>query len=140
MMMRTVHGLQIIFFIIHFHWRKHAVSIIRQVACRFVHAFFGKMRSAHALIACPVFGSLCQLFQLLNNNSSVWKPERKSGTYLIIERKYFHLLANLAVVALLCFFKHGEVFIEQRFFWKRNSVDARELLSLFITAPIGSGN
>ena len=69
---------------------------------------------------------------------SLGQPDGQTLAHLVGEHEEFHLLSDLAVVALLCLFEHDEVFVEHLLLGERDAVEALHLLAGSITAPEGS--
>ena len=80
-----------------------------------------------------------ELFEAVAQGGSFGEPQGESGAHVLREREKFHLLAELAVVAFLGFFKQHEVFVEHLFLGESDAIDSDELVALFVAAPVGSG-
>ena len=68
------------------------------------------------------------------------QPERKSEAHAAGEGEEFHLLSELAVVTLLGFFEHCEVFVEHALLREGHAVDTGELLPFLIALPVCAGD
>ena len=56
------------------------------------------------------------------------------------EGEQFHLLAQLAVVALLGFFQHQQVLVQHGLLGEGDAVDAGQLFALLVALPVGAGD
>ena len=80
-----------------------------------------------------------ELLQAVAQGGSFRKPEGQAGADVGREREQLHLLAELAVVALLRFLEKLQVLVEHLLLGEGDAVDAHELVALFVAAPVGSG-
>ena len=71
---------------------------------------------------------------------AAWQPQRQTETHPSGEGEELHLLAELAMVALLCFFEHDKVFVKHALFREGDTVDSGELLPALVAFPVGSGD
>ena len=90
------------------------------------------------LITSGELGFFGELLQFLDHRGAAWKPHRQSRTDVIVQDKNLQFFAELAMVALLRFLQHGEVFVELRLVFKRGAVNALELRILFVAFVVGA--
>ena len=77
--------------------------------------------------------------QRVLEHHALGQEEREAGA-LVHDREQAQLLAELAVVALLCLLQHGQVGVEVGLLFKRRAVNALEHLVLFTAAPVCARN
>ena len=65
---------------------------------------------------------------------------RQSATVVVVEGKKIEFFAEFAVVALLCFLEHGEVFVELGLVFESGAVNALELRVVFGAFVVGAGD
>ena len=90
------------------------------------------MRSADPLIAGRELGFLRELFQLFDDGGAAREPEWEARADVVVEGEKFKFFAEFAVVALLRFLEHGEVFVELGLVLEGGAVDALELRVIFV--------
>ena len=73
------------------------------------------MRRLHADVAGGELGFLGQFFQFLDEHRALGQPHWQALAYVFgINHVEAHLLADFAVVALLCLFEHLKILVELR--------------------------
>src|SRR5579862_5847973 len=145
-MMRAVHGLQkiafnvsirCIAFFFEFHWRKHTLRVVRQMARGPVHLLLCQVRSPNTHITRCKLSLLRKLLQFLNQHSAFWQPQRHSWPNKFgIDCKESHLRSDLAMVPALPLFDHLEMIFEIRLVLESSAVNALELWVLLIALVI----
>ena len=80
-----------------------------------------------------------ETFQDVAHDGAAGKPQRKAEANPLGEGEQFHLLAQLAVIPLLCLFHHHQVLLKHGFLGEGDAVDTGELLTLLVSAPVCSG-
>ena len=147
--------------------RRRSVNLaVMRAVHRFEHILLPFLRRMDGLervlaIFCPVSGSNVKLLaanvrgdylkislllelgaqeslELITQSSATGQPQGKAHSYAVAEGKQTHLLAKLAMVALLCFLEQHQVFIEHALLGEGDSVDAGELLTVLVAAPVCS--
>ncbi len=68
------------------------------------------------------------------------QPERQTRPDIVVEGEKLQLFPEFAVVALLRFLEHGEVFVELGLVLEGGAVDALELRILFVAFVVGAGH
>ena len=97
------------------------------------------MRGNHLLIAVFLLNFAEELLQTVAQGGSLWKPQGQTGTHVLREREELHLLAELAVVALLGLLEENEIFVEHLLLGEGDAVDSDELVALLVAAPVRAG-
>src|SRR3979409_401138 len=105
-----------------------------------IQALLRDVRGDNTFISCFFLCLFGEIFQLLDDDGSIWHPQRKSGTHLIIKSKNAELLSKFAVISFLCFFKHQQILIELFLIRKTDTVNTRKHLVPFITFPVSARN
>ena len=138
---RAVHWLQEIFFAFlrGVNWLERVLAILSIVARSDVELLVADVRSDYLQIAVTLLNLAQELLEAVAQGSALWQPQWQTGAHVLRESKEFHLLANLAVVALLGFFKQLQILVEHRFFRESDGIDAQHLLALFVAAPVSAG-
>ena len=95
------------------------------------------MRRHHLLVAKALLDFLEEIFKAQTQSRTLRQPKRKTLSYEFGEHEEFHLLANLAMVATLGFFKKLEILIKHLLLREGDTVDTRHLRTLFIATPVG---
>ena len=91
----------------------------------------------HVAVALLDLGEV--LLQTHTQCGSLGQPQGQALAYVLREGKELHLLAELAVVALLGLFDELEVFVEHRSLGEGDAIDAVHLRVLVVAAPEGTG-
>ena len=105
-------GLALPALLVEFHRGKHRVLIIWQMPAREIQVLPRDVRGADPLITGGELSFLGQLFQLLDEGGAAREPERQAGADVVVESEKLEFFPKLAMVALLRFLEHGEVFVE----------------------------
>ncbi len=105
-----------------------------------VHVFAGEVGGAHALVAGCEFGFFRELFEFLDEDGSVGKPEGEARPDIFVEGEEFEFAAQLAVVTFARLFEKGEVGLQFGFVFESGAVDALELRIAFVALVIGAGH
>ena len=87
------------------------------------------------LIAEALLNGAQHLLQAQTEVGALWQPYRQTLTHTLREHEEFHLLAYLAVVALLCLFKHYEVLVEHLLLREGDAVETLQLSLAGIATP-----
>ena len=98
------------------------------------------VRSDHLLIAKVLLNLAQHILQAETQVGALRQPDRKTLAHAVGEHKEFHLLTDLAMVALLGFLKHDEILVEHLFFRERHAIETLHLLALGIAAPEGTSH
>ena len=88
-------------------------------------------------------GKFCfsrELFEFVDDGGAAGEPEGEAGADVVVEGEKLEFFAELAMVALLGFLEHGEVFVELGFVLEGGAVDALELRVLFVAFVVGAGD
>ena len=108
----AVHGLEAIFGVVELHGVEHILRVValvprgvKELAARHVRRADQRVSAAQVLFAHPVF-------HLLADDAALGMPEDQSRPGQLLDREQVELLAQHAVVALLCFLDAGEVSVE----------------------------
>ena len=96
------------------------------------------MRRNNFLISKALLNFAQVVLQTQTKLRSLGQPDGQTLAHLVGEHEEFHLLSDLAVVALLCLFEHDEVFVEHLLFGERDAVEALHLLAGSVATPEGS--
>src|SRR3989344_2273576 len=102
-MMRTVHRLQNIFFLVDLHRLKHGI-ILLPMSGLFIEFTFCDMWCPNKRKATLFFFSNEPIFQCAFQQCPFWHVQWKSGAYRGTNEKEFLLFPQLAVIAFFCFF------------------------------------
>ena len=88
-----------------------------------------------------VFGLLLpeEVLQGVAQGRALREPQGQARAHALGEGEEFHLLADLAVVALLGLFQHHQVLVQHGLLGEGDAVDAGELLAGFVAPPVGAG-
>lgn len=100
------------------YWLERVLAIMRIMTGSHIQILGTDMRSYNFLVA-EVLLYLAE--HILKTDAEVCafrQPYRKTLAHSLREHEEFHLLAYLAVVTLLCFFKHKKVLIKHLFLWE----------------------
>ena len=138
--MRAVHGLEVVFNPFKFHRWIHALLVIRKVTTGDVKAFLGNMWRHHTLVSGSSFRFLCQPLQFFNNDRTVGHPQGKAWSYIVIKGENTQLFAEFSVVSFLGLFQHQDMIIQFFLVRKTYSINTGKLLVLLIPFPIGTGD
>src|SRR5207248_10612608 len=107
-------------------------SIVGEVTALFVQALAGDVRSTHALIAGSELGLLCEPLKFFSNDGAAREEHRQTRANVVIKNEKLELLAELTMVALLCFLEHGEVVVELLFRLEGSTINALKLRILLV--------
>ena len=140
--MRAVHGFEQIFFAFFrgVNGLERVFAIFCVVTGGYIEVFVTDMRGDDGQVAISALNFGEHILQTVAQHSAFWQPQGQSLTHILREGEEFHLLAELAVVALFCFFEHHEIFVEHFLLGEANAIHAHQLRAFFIAAPIGTGN
>ena len=83
---------------------------------------------------------LGEFLQFFDDRRAARQPKRQTGADIVVEDEKLQFLAELAMVALLRFLEHGEVFVELRLVLEGGAVDALELRVLLVAFVVGAGD
>ena len=119
---------------------ERVLAVFGPVAGGDVEFLVADVRGDHLQVAVVLLDLAQELLQPLAQRGALGQPERKTHTHFRREGEEFHLLAEFAVVALLGFLEHGQVFVEHALLGEGDAVDAGELLVVLVTAPVGTGD
>ena len=134
---RTVHRLEhILLVLLRCVDRLESVLAVVSVVARcYVKALSADTRSDNLLIVVRLKHLAEHLLQAQTQLCTLSKPDRQTLTYTVREHEEFHLLTNLAMVALLSLLKHEEILVEHRLLRERDTVDTCHLVALCIATP-----
>src|SRR3989338_8959331 len=117
MMMRAIHRLQKIFtfLLIEFHWREHALFVMRQMSGLLIKLALGDMRRANAQITGSFFGFFCEFLYLIGDDGSARRPKRQTRPYVFRKNKQIQLLSEFPVIPFFCLFEHFQMILQLGF-------------------------
>ena len=92
----------------------------------------------HLLIAITLLDLGKHVLQAVAQGSTLGKPQGQTLAHVGREGKQFHLLADLAVVALLGLLKQHEVLVEHLLLGEGDAIHAGQLRAGLVTAPVGA--
>src|SRR5882724_985064 len=124
----------------HFHRREHRLLVVRKVTAFKVEAFASEICRADALIACSELRFSRELLELVDDGGAAGEPEWEAGTDVVVEGEELEFFAELAMVALLGFLEHGEVFVELGSVLEGGAVNALKLRIVFVAFVVGTGD
>ena len=138
---RTVHRLEhILLVLLRCVDRLESVLAVVSVVARcYVKALATDTRSDNLLVVVRLKHLAEQLLQAQTQLCTLSKPDRQTLTYTVREHEEFHLLTDLAVVALLSLLKHEEILVKHRLLRERDTVDTCHLVALCIATPERTG-
>ena len=116
------------------------LAIVSVVARSDVEALASDTRSDNLLIIVRFEELAQQVLQTQTEVGTLWQPDRQTLAHTLREHEKLHLLANLAVVALLGFLKHLQILVEHRLLGERDAVDTGHLIAFGIATPESTGN
>ena len=96
------------------------------------------MRCHYLLVTVAFLDFLEEIFETQAQCSAVWQPDRQALANHIGEHEKFEFLADFAVVALLGFFEHGDVFFQHLLLREADTVNAGKLLAGFVATPVST--
>ncbi len=97
------------------------------------------MRSDNLLVAIAFLNLRQESLQTQTQVGTLGQPDGQALAHGVAEHKEPQLLAQLAVVALFGLLKHNEVFVQLFLLGERDGVDARQLRTVLVAAPVGAG-
>ena len=115
-------------------------TVFLVVAAGHVQLFGTDVGRDDGLVAGLHLGFAQKLLEALAQGGAFGQPQGQPRSYFLRESKQLQLFAQLAVVATLGFFQALKVLGEVLGFGKGDAVEARELLVLFIAAPVSAGH
>ena len=135
---RTVHRFEQVFlaFLGGVDRLERVLAILGIVAGGDVELLVAYVRGDYLLVAVAALYFTEELLQAVTKSGALGQPERKTGAHALREREKLHLLAKLAVVALLGLFEQREVFVEHRLFRESDAIHAHKLVALLVAAPV----
>jgi hypothetical protein len=80
----AIHGLDLIFFILHFHRFKHALPVKVEMPRGLPQIQVGNMRRVNNVIAIVLVSFLPEILNLAANSRSLWMPKDKSATGILL--------------------------------------------------------
>ena len=89
MVMRAVHGFEIVFLVVEFHGGKHVFCIIGEVPRTKVEGFFGDVRASDSVVAVFEFYFFGEVFEDFYHGGAFGKPEGKTWTDFFVEGEEF---------------------------------------------------
>src|SRR5437763_17213251 len=92
--------------------RERRLRVVWQMSALNIWAFTREIRGANALIPGSELRFFRELFEFVDDGGAAREPKREAGADVVVEGEKLEFLAELAMVALLCFLEHGEVFVE----------------------------
>ena len=93
------------------------------------------MRSDYLLIAETLLDGAEHLLKTQTEVGALWQPYRQTLAHTLREHEEFHLLAYLAVVALLSLFEHYEILVEHLLLREGDAVESLQLSLAGIATP-----
>ena len=137
----AVHGLEheLLAFLRGMDGLEGILAVLGVVAGGHIEFLAADMRGDDLQIA--VFGLLLpeEVLQGVAERRALREPQGQARAHALGEGEEFHLLADLAVVALLGLLEHHQVFVQHGLLGEGDAVDAGELLAGLVTAPVGAG-
>jgi hypothetical protein len=82
----TIHGLDLIFLIFHFHGFKHALLVKVKMPRSLPQIQVGNMRCVDNVIAIILMSLLPEILNLTTNGGSLWMPKDESATGILLRR------------------------------------------------------
>ena len=116
-----------------------AVGVIGIVARCLVQLDIAQVRRDHRQVAALNLNIAQPAFERIAQRRAVGQPERQALAHQRVDDEEIKLFAQNAMIAFDRFFQPGAMIAQ---FLRRlpgGAVDARELLALFVTAPISAG-
>ena len=137
---RAVHRLELVFGVVQLHPREHVRDVkvgvaggLPQVEARDVRRVDQRITALQILVAHPVF-------ELFADDAALGMEEDQAGAGQFLNAEQVQFLAQLAVVAFLGLFDLFEVLVQVLLGKERGSVDALQLLVVFVALPVGAGD
>src|SRR4029077_5637382 len=96
------------------------------------------MRRADPLVASGELSLSRELLELIDDRAAAWKPERQTGTDVVVDDVNLQFFAEFAVVALFPFLEHREVIVEFFLRFERRTVNALKLRIIFVALVISA--
>ena len=139
---RAVHGFQHVLFVLlgGVDGLEGVLAVVGIVSAGDVEVLRADVRGDDLLVAETLLHLAQVVLQAQAQVGTLGQPDGQSLAYLVGEHEELHLLANLAVVALLGFLEHDEVVVEHLLLGERDAVETLHLLAAGIATPEGTGN
>ena len=136
-MVRTVHRLQHILLVLlrSVDRLERVLAVVSIVARSNIQVLRADMRSDNLLIAVVLLYLAQHVLQTQTQVGTLRQPYRQTLAHTVAEHEEFHLLANLAVVALLSLLQHHEILVQHLLLRERDTVDTSHLLAVSVAAP-----
>ena len=115
------------------------LAVLGIVAGSHIQLLATDMRSDDLLVAVFIQFATEEFLQFITHDGTAREPERQTHADTGREHEQFHLLAEFAVVPLLGFFEDNEILVEHGFLREGDAVDAGQLRTLLIAAPVSAG-
>ena len=111
-------------------------TVVGPVAGSHIELLAADVGRDHLLVAVALLNLLKEILQAQTQRRALREPDRQALAHHIAEHEELHLLADLAVVALLGFFQQLEIFLQHLLLGERDGVDSRHLRTLLVAAPV----
>ena len=118
---------------------ERVLAVLGVVSRGDVEALVADVRGDDLLVAVLLLYLAQELLEAVAQGGAFGEPQGQAGADVAAEGEELHLLAELAVVALLGLLEEGEVLVQHLFLGEGDAVDAYKLVALFVAAPVCAG-
>ena len=115
------------------------LTVLGIVATGHIEQLVADVRRDDLLVAVALLDLGQHVLQTVTQSGTLGQPQGQALAHVGREGKQFHLLANLAVVALLGLLKQHEVLLEHLLLGEGDTIDAGQLGAGLVTAPVSAG-
>ena len=118
---------------------ERVLTVLGIVAAGHIQQLVADVRRDHLLVAVALLDLGQHVLQAVAQRGTLGQPQGQTLAHILREGKQLHLLADLAVVALLGLLEQHQVLVEHLLLGEGDTVNARQLRAGLVTAPVGTG-